>query len=73
MKTALTRPEDYRSTSTDVNEGLCSGQTARRIRELMVVIDPWFAICSSTLCLDVLRKSVEYCLPSVALLVNRVG
>lgn len=73
MKTTLSRTEDYRSTSTDVNEGLDSNQIVRRNHELMVVIDTLSAIFSSTLCLDVLRKSIEYRLPSVTLLINRVG
>ena len=72
MKRAFTRTEDYRSTSTDVNEGLGSDRIMQSIRELMVVIHTFFAIFSSTLCQDVLRKSVEYCLPAIALLINRV-
>lgn len=73
MKTTPTRSEDYRSTSADVNEGLDSNRIVRRNHELMVVIDPLSSIFSSKLCLDVLRKSIEYRLPSVALLINRVG
>ena len=70
MKTCYPRTEDYRSTSADINEGLDSAKIARHLLEFMVVIETMLALFTSTLCHDVLRKSVEYCLPTVALLIK---